>query len=235
MPLEPAGQAMKQAHIWDHYQNEGVNSFNDSYFRLRYLADHYLKPGEAALNIGTGAGFLERIAIQRGVNMSAVDPSQRTIQRLREELPGISAEVGTAQKMPFPDDSFDIVVASEVIEHFSDDELREALAETRRVLRPGGRFVGTVPADENLEADLVICPHCRAAFHRWGHQRTFSEVSLREELETFFQVRSVRERSFIGRPSSDWKARLLNVVRGLAIRARLFQGTNRLIFVATKV
>jgi SAM-dependent methyltransferase len=51
---------------------------------------------------------------------------------------------GDACALPFPDASFDLVLATDIIEHVDDDVL--ALGEIRRVLKPGGRVLVTVPA-----------------------------------------------------------------------------------------
>jgi SAM-dependent methyltransferase len=53
------------------------------------------------------------------------------------------------QALSYTDASFDLVLTSETLEHVPD--FRRALAETRRVLRPGGRHVFTVPVDPRLE------------------------------------------------------------------------------------
>lgn len=57
------------------------------------------------------------------------------------ELPGLA--VAAAERLPYPDHSFDTVLSHEVLEHVTDD--RQALAEIVRVLRPGGRLVLFVP------------------------------------------------------------------------------------------
>jgi SAM-dependent methyltransferase len=53
------------------------------------------------------------------------------------------------QELSYPDASFDLLLTSETLEHIP--EFRRALAETRRVLRPGGRHLFTIPLDPQLE------------------------------------------------------------------------------------
>jgi len=52
---------------------------------------------------------------------------------------------GSAYSLPFNDNSFDLVVCSEVLEHLH--EYKDAIKEISRVLRPGGQFLASVPAE----------------------------------------------------------------------------------------
>src|SRR3712207_7275576 len=65
----------------------------------------------------------------------------------------------------------------------------QTLDEVRRVLKSGGRFIGTVPYREDLPANEVMCPHCSSTFRRWGHEQSFdrseehtSELQSRQYL-----------------------------------------------------
>jgi len=99
--------------------------------------------------------------------------------------------------MPFPDEHFDVVVMSEVLEHLDPDVFQTTLSEVRRVLRKGGRFIGTVPARERLEDSLVVCPQCGCVFHRWGHKQTFDIASLSAALGGVFVVECAEEHFFV--------------------------------------
>lgn len=190
-----------QQKIWDHFQSEGVESFSQSQGRLEFLVRR-LRPSTRVLNIGVGNGLLEAMAARKGVDIWSLDPSDRAIANLRRVLNiGESAQVGFCQSMPFPDGHFDVVVMSEVLEHLDEEILRATLTEVRRVLRAGGRFIGTVPAREKLEDSLVICPHCGVQFHRWGHKQSFDVDRLSSVLSSHFALDSVHERFFI-----DWES-----------------------------
>src|SRR5690349_15588906 len=131
---------MDQDLIWEHFQNEGIDSFSEAEPRLQFIARH-LSSGEKVLNVGVGGGQLERIAIGKGIEIWSLDPSERAIARLQAQL-GQSerAKAGYSQAMPFDDGQFDAVIMSEVIEHLEAEVLTATLAEVERVLRPGGRF-----------------------------------------------------------------------------------------------
>lgn len=209
--MEPATSDQKK--IWDHFQNEGIRSFVQSQGRLEFLVRH-LRPGVRALNIGVGNGALERMAAEKGVDIWSLDPSDRAIEALRKELRlDEKAQVGFSQAMPFSDRHFDVVVMSEVLEHLDEKVFEATLAEVRRILRPGGQFIGTVPARENLEDSIVVCPHCGIQFHRWGHKRSFSVAILAATLEQYFLVDSVCEKFFVDWESVNWWRKLQGLIK----------------------
>lgn len=204
---------MNQDLIWDHFQNEGVEAFSGASPRLQFLARR-LKPGERALNIGVGSGELERLAANRGVDVWALDPSERAIARLREKLSlGERAQVGYGQNIPFPENKFDTVVMTEVLEHLESLVRDSTLEEVRRILRPGGRLIGTVPARERLQDSQVVCPNCDHHFHRWGHQATFDVGSLTALLARYFRPETVEEHFFNEWESVGWTRRALGLVK----------------------
>jgi SAM-dependent methyltransferase len=122
--------------------NEADMAFRRRVLRLvEYLE---LEDGLAVLDSGCGMGFY-LIALQelRELRLVGLDPDGA---RLRfAETRGARADLvqGDAAALPFPDDSFDRVLMSEVLEHLPDDAagLREAM----RVLRPGGILAISVP------------------------------------------------------------------------------------------
>lgn len=204
---------MNQDVIWDHFQNEGVDAFSAAGARLHFLVRH-LSRGERVLNIGVGSGELERIATRKGVEIWSLDPSERTIRKLQASLGvGERAKAGYSQEIPFPDAHFDAVIMSEVLEHLDEDVLERTLPEVHRVLRPGGRFIGTVPAREDLALNEVVCPSCEHKFHRWGHRSTFDADRLRRLLETSFKVQRLDERFFNDWEGAPWTRRLTGLLK----------------------
>jgi arsenite methyltransferase len=106
-----------------------------------------LQPGEHVLDIGSGPGFLacEMAAVvgDHG-SVHGVDPSESmlAIAEHRERTPGAAPtefRAGDAVELPYPDASFDVAVSTQVYEYVED--MPAALAEARRVLRPGGRLL----------------------------------------------------------------------------------------------
>jgi SAM-dependent methyltransferase len=89
------------------------------------------------LDLGAGTGKLTRRLAARGLDVTAVDPSDGMLDELRRVLPGVPAEIGTAEEIPLPDRSVDAVVVAQAW-HWVDVD--RAVPEIARVLSPGGRL-----------------------------------------------------------------------------------------------
>jgi SAM-dependent methyltransferase len=102
------------------------------------------RAGDRALDVGCGPGALTAQLVQRlGVDaVSAVDPSESFVAAVRARFPGIDVRSGVAERLPFPDDTFDLALAQLVV-HFMADPVA-GLAEMGRVTRPGGRVAACV-------------------------------------------------------------------------------------------
>lgn len=191
---------MEQQRIWDYFENEALDSFQRSRARCAACARAALRRHRArgaVVNVGIGAGIVERIFLEKGWAVSSLDLSERAVARLRTI--GIDARRGLLQEMPFGDRQFDAVIATEVLEHIPQADRMRGIAEVARVLRPHGWFIGTVPYRENLSDGKVICPTCGTVFHRWGHADSFDARKIRVELAEQIETKTARPRAFV-----DW-------------------------------
>lgn len=112
---------------------------------LRQVADP--QPGEVVLDVGCGTGTLALalVADNRTAAVTGIDPSPEMVQLARRKAAkagrSVSFEVGVVEDLPYADETFDLVTSSLMWHHLPTDIRDAALAEVRRVLKPGGRFV----------------------------------------------------------------------------------------------
>jgi SAM-dependent methyltransferase len=174
-----------QDSIWEYFQAIGMEVFSAAEPRYAALVRTAVRRMRGrsgrALNIGAGSGGVERRLLALGWEVATLDLTAVAVERLRAL--GVDARQGRAEAMPFADGCFDVVIASEVLEHISSSERSQSISEVARILRPGGWFIGTVPYRENLRDNEAVCPACGHVFHRWGHADSFDKRKTRARAE----------------------------------------------------
>jgi SAM-dependent methyltransferase len=151
-----------------------------------------LRPGDLLLDLGCGFGRHAYEAARRGARVVAFDYADGELKEVRntfdamvdngEVAPGALAGTvrGDGQQLPFPDATFDRVIASEVLEHIPDDAA--ALGELARVLKPGGTLAATVPSWLPERVCWALTDEYHAPFVPGGHVRIYREAELRRKL-----------------------------------------------------
>ena len=81
---------------------------------------------------------------------------------------------GSITALDFADASFSTVFCTEVLEHLTDEQISCGLQEMHRVLVGNANLIVTVPYNENLAFEIIVCPECRHTFHSRGHIQTFA-------------------------------------------------------------
>jgi len=124
---------------------------------VRRLVARYAVPGEPILDAGCGTGLnLRHLA----AGSTGIDINPRNVALLKQRLPKHTVIEGDVEALPFAAASFGTVLCTEVLEHVPDPAA--ALAEFRRVVRPGGVLIGSVPARSaiwRLRFLSSTCPH----------------------------------------------------------------------------
>ena len=124
---------------------------------VRGLTAKYAAPGGTILDAGCGTGLNLR---HLPAGSTGIDINPRNIEILQRRLPNHSVIEGDIETMPFANGSFGTVLCTEVLEHVPDP--LAAIREFRRVLRPGGVLIGSVPARSaiwKLRFLSSTCPH----------------------------------------------------------------------------
>ncbi len=153
-----------------------------------------LMPGERVLDVGAGFGRHVFECARRGADVVALDFAEDEVVETRATLDEMvdTGEIdadrlkgvlrGDATALPFADDSFDVVITSEVLEHVQDDTA--AIAEMVRVLRSGGRFAATVPSWLPEKINWMLSDEYHAPKSPGGHVRIYSATELRAKLRS---------------------------------------------------
>lgn len=100
-------------------------------------------PGARIADLGCGSGVFTGLLHRRGFICTGIDLSPKLIRIAREAHPGIDFQEGDIEHLPFADESFDGVLLAGVLHHLPD--WTTCIAEVKRILRPGGRFVAFDP------------------------------------------------------------------------------------------
>lgn len=161
-----------------HMTKTGENPFMVEAFwsaseeQTRALLLPYLKKDTKILDVGVGMGrLLEKFPEHRRYGMD-ISTSYLPIAKQK----GIDVCFSKIEDMPYRDGVFDIVVCTDVLEHVLD--LKLALDQIYRVLKPGGVFIMRVPYKEELQ------PYLDPAFpYQFVHLRSFDEATIRLQLE----------------------------------------------------
>jgi ubiquinone/menaquinone biosynthesis C-methylase UbiE len=104
-------------------------------------------PGKQLVDVGGGTGNYARALADEGWDLLVVDRSRAMLARAAAK--GLATREGDAQALPLPDGSADAVMLVSMLHHV--DDPAKALAEARRILRPGGRLALMAFTREDLE------------------------------------------------------------------------------------
>lgn len=155
-----------------------------------------LAQGPVVLDLASGTGDFSKLVVERypGARPVAVDLTERMLQLARQS--GVrDAACGDACRLPFPDGAFDCVFVGYGLRNFPD--LEKAVAEIRRVTRPGGRLVSLdffLPANPLLRSAYLAYLYAQGTF--WGfvlHGRPRVYTYIPDSLRAFVSIDAFSE------------------------------------------
>jgi SAM-dependent methyltransferase len=142
-------------------------------------------PGKRVLDVGCRTGALTR-HYAGGNEVVGIDVDRDALARATERLGIETLWADVESGLPFDDESFDVAVAGEVLEHLADPVA--AVAQVRRILRPGGVFVGSVPNAFRLKSRVAYARGRYPSDWDPTHLQLFTPEALRALLARFDDV-----------------------------------------------
>jgi len=142
------------------------------------------------IDVGAGAGRHSYEALRRGADVTAFDLDEVELKGVDEMFEAMRVEgqvprtgrgavqAGTILDMPYADASFDVVLASEILEHVPEDE--QAISELVRILAPGGTLAVTVPRFWPEKVCWMLSDEYHA--NEGGHIRIYKASELDAKL-----------------------------------------------------
>jgi len=133
--------------------------------------------GSKLLDIGCSAGeFSHYLTHKRGCSCDGIDVNEESVNHAPHDVDIIC---GTAENLPYEDNSYQVVLMSEVLEHFYEPDI--TLMEAFRVLKPNGIIIGSVP---HVDSPII---KDKPAWKYSFHMRDFSEYELASYLDSYFE------------------------------------------------
>jgi SAM-dependent methyltransferase len=134
---------LESSHWWYRLRSESVDGWADS-----------LSTGSRVLDVGSASGGNTLLMMDLGLNVSSLEMADLGVEMQLKK--GIAVVRGDATNLPFESNCFDAVLCLDVLEHIENDLL--ALSEMLRVLKPGGKFLFSVPEDPKMwsQHDIVV-------------------------------------------------------------------------------
>lgn len=145
---------------------------------------NYCEAGSSILDVGCGDGRDSLYFAQNGLKVTAIDFSEKAIERVHALGAPIDARAMDTTRMDFPDASFDVVYAHLSLHYFDDTMTTEVFANIHRMLKPRGHFFVRCKSTE----DPYYGQGERVGEHMFLHpylRRFFTEEYMRGKLALF--------------------------------------------------
>lgn len=149
---------------------------------INFLKNLVIFNGEI-LDYGCGLGFLTEKLLENKISCQACDFSESSVKLVNQKFQHNplwkGAKLIQSSELPYADNSIDLIICIETIEHILDPLLLKTLQEFHRILKPKtGKLFITTPNNEDLEKGLIFCPQCHVLFHYYQHLHSFNIDTL---------------------------------------------------------
>lgn len=178
----------KDAQFFDYAAEKTDKLVNVEQERLHEAILNEVSLQKLTLDVGCGKAWLaKKLCQDRNKNVISMDVSKTNPMRAIKNIPldNHFAVVADVYNLPFESNTFDLIVASEIIEHVPDPKV--FIDKLINVLKSKGKLVISTPYNEKIEYSL--CVHCNKPTPRNAHIHSFSEKNIGEFLPSETSVK----------------------------------------------
>lgn len=125
-----------------------------------------LAPGARILDLGAGVGRHALWLAAQGFDVVALDAAAEGLAEI-DRIGGVETVKARMHALPFADHSFDHVLSWNVIYHGDEDILLRTIGDIRRVLKPGGTYLGTMLSKRRLPCETAKYPGREISRNAW--------------------------------------------------------------------
>ena len=172
---------------------------------------------QTLLDVGCGTGLYWPILARYGEEISGIDSSKSMIDEANRLVKAkgfdhITASVQNSGDLQFPDGTFDVVICVDALHHIP--QLRRAVSEFHRVLKPGGRFLAVEP---NMFNPLMFLAHLLPPEERYGVVRSFAPI-LRSVFRPLFENIRIQYVNYVASATSERQLRRVASIGSFLVR-----------------
>jgi ubiquinone/menaquinone biosynthesis C-methylase UbiE len=162
---------MDNTKVYDKYNWDNI-TYAHLEGKIKRVTDWIPEDVKTIADIGCGNGVITNILGEK-YEVTGIDRSEIPLESVKTKKLAASAD-----GIPLPDNSFDLVFSSELLEHLPDEVLKGAVAEMKRLSK---KYVFiTVPNDENPDKLSIQCPSCKYVYNSPNHLRSFRKKDFKK-------------------------------------------------------
>lgn len=186
----------------DEYVNKFIYSSESEMSRINRMVDMIPPNTKTVLDIGAGHGvFLELLEKKKAIKGVGIEITDEKVNFANKK--GIDVRKGSADNLTFSDNSFDVVISTEVLEHLPFDVYEKSLKELERVAKKN--VVISVPCQETRTFEK--CEYCGSSINPSLHMRSYNDVDMHGLFENLALKKLITEGERIEYPSFLFKLR----------------------------
>jgi ubiquinone/menaquinone biosynthesis C-methylase UbiE len=194
--------------FFNRYLNFSLGKHTDEFIYGRHMILEELEkelaklpPNARILDVGCGTGHFSHFIQQKGFEVVGLEPAKNMINIARELFPEIQFVEGISAQVAFPDESFDMILAIEVLRYLDKEDNKASYVEFKRLLKPGG--VIFVTHVNKYASDLYLPFYyltntLKKIFNRQRHFCFFTTAGMQREMleQTGYKNISITGRMF---------------------------------------